>query len=51
MKKVTVTIFIAVIVLFVLNTGCNPKRNPITPDLTPVIPGITTPGPTQTVSS
>ena len=51
MKKVTVTVCIAVIVLFVLNTGCNPKRNPITPDLTPVIPGIATPTPTQTVSS
>ncbi|MBN2754594.1 MAG: hypothetical protein JXR81_06980 [Candidatus Goldbacteria bacterium] len=48
MKKTAGILFLVFICLFILSTGCNPKRNPTTPDLTPIIPGISTPVPTPT---
>ncbi|PKL90701.1 MAG: hypothetical protein CVV21_11150, partial [Candidatus Goldiibacteriota bacterium HGW-Goldbacteria-1] len=48
MRKTSAVLLTALIFLLVLNIGCNPKRNPTTPDITPVIPGISTPVATNT---
>jgi len=51
MRKTAAIMSLVLVCLYVLNIGCNPKRNPTTPDITPVIPGISTPIPTLTAAA